>query len=198
MTLHTFCNKYFSKYYSILKGERMENKPVSANKQKKMEKVQILSQTVQSAKSIVFTDFRGLKHKQLEELRRELKKVNGKIEVTKNTLLLRSLGSSGESVKSLLNNTTATLYAFEDEIAPIKAIVKFFKTAGAGSVKGGLLGTTVLSSADVDKLSKLPSRIELLSKLVGQLNAPIQGLHYALSWNMNRLVWVLNSIKNKK
>lgn len=165
---------------------------------KKTQTVADLIDKVGKAKSMVVAEYAGLKHKQLEELRKTLKKVNGEIVITKNRLLARALGDRAEKVDSLLKEQTATLFAYADEIAPLKELLKFFKNAGMGKAKGGLLGDTVLSETDVAKLAALPTRDVLLGKLVGQLNAPIQGLHYALQWNLNKLVWALNSVKEKK
>ena len=166
--------------------------------QKKIDTVTQLTDKVGRAKALVVTDYRGLKHKQLEELHKALKKTEGEYVVAKNRLLLRALGGSGEGLKGVLHNTTAVLFAYADEVAPLKELVKFFKAAGAGKLKAGLLGTQVLSDTDVTRLSALPSREVLLGKLVGQLNAPIQGLHYALSWNINKLVWALDAVKSVK
>ncbi len=83
-------------------------------------------------------------------------------------------------------------------MAALKEFTKFIKAAGLGKTKGGLMGNVVLSPEEVERLSKLPGREALLGKLVGQLNAPIQSLHYALQWNINKLVWALNGIKNTK
>ncbi len=69
---------------------------------------------------------------------------------------------------------------------------------GLGKTNGGLLGLQVLTDSDVSKLASLPSRDMLLGKLVGQLNAPIQGLHYGLQWNLNKLVWALDAVKGTK
>ncbi len=165
---------------------------------KKTATVTELTDRVNKAKSMVVADYTGLKHKQLEELRRTLKKVDGEIVITKNRLLARALGDRASKVESLLSSQTATLFSYADEVAPLKELLKFFKAAGIGKTKGGLLGETVLSEADVTKLASLPSRELLLGKLVRQLNAPIQGLHYALQWNVNKLVWALSSIKEKK
>lgn len=166
--------------------------------QKKIDAVTTLTEKVGKAKVMVLADYRGLKHKQLEELRRSLKKANGEFMIAKNRLVLRALGDRAESVREALNNETAVLFAYEDEVAPLKELLKFFKAAGMGKTKAGLMGTTFMSDADVTKLATLPSRDVLLGKLVGQLNAPIQGLHYALQWNMNKLVWALNAVKGKK
>lgn len=165
---------------------------------KKLETVSELTDKVAKAKSVVVADYTGLKHKQLEELRRILKKVDGEIVITKNRLLSRALGDRAEKVEAMLREQTATLFAYADEVAPLKELLKFFKAAAVGKAKGGLLGDTPLTAEDVTKLASLPSRDVLLGRLVGQLNAPIQGLHYALQWNLNKLAWALNAVKEKK
>ncbi len=166
--------------------------------QKKIDTVNAITEKVQKAKVIIMADYRGIKHKQLEELRRNLKKSKGEFMIAKNRFILRSLGDRGTAVREALNNETAVLFAYEDEVAPLKELLKFFKAAGMGKTKAGLMGSTVMSDADVTKLATLPTREVLLGKLVRQLNAPIQGLHYALSWNMNKFVWALNAVKGKK
>ncbi|MCX6792234.1 MAG: 50S ribosomal protein L10 [Candidatus Gottesmanbacteria bacterium] len=170
----------------------------SPGKQKKIDTVTELTDKVGKAKSIVLADYRGLKHKQLEELRRALKKTDADFAVTKNRLLTRAFGKKAKSIENQLKQSTAALFAYADEVTPLTVLLKFFKTAGAGNAKGGLLGDKVLTEADVVTLASLPSRPVLLAKLVGQLNAPIQGLHDALSWNLNKLVWALNAVKKQK
>ena len=166
--------------------------------QQKIDTVSNLTDKINKATSMVFADYRGIKHKQLEDLRKSLKKTNAEFVVTKNRLLLRALGSKAETVKDTLRESTATLFAYADEVAPLKELLKFFKTAGFGKTKAGLLGSQLLDDRQIIQLSLLPSKEVLLSKLVSQLNAPIQGLHYALSWNINRLAWALNAISGKK
>ncbi len=166
--------------------------------QKKIDAVTELTGKVAKAKSIVLADYSGLKHKQLEELRRTLKKANADFTVTKNRLFAKALGDKAKSIEAQLTHSTAALFAYADEVAPLTVLLKFFKTAGFGKAKGGLLGDKVLTQTDVMTLAALPPRPVLLTKLVSQLNAPIQGLHYALNWNLNKLVWALNSIKEKK
>ena len=170
----------------------------SKGTQRKIDAVTELTDKIGKAKSIVLADYRGLKHKQLEELRRALKKTDADFSVTKNRLFAKALGDKAKSIEGQLKESTAALFAYADEVAPLTVLLKFFKTAGFGKTKGGLLGDKVLTDADVTKLAALPARPVLLAQLVGQLNAPIQGLHYALNWNFNKLVWALNSIKEKK
>lgn len=158
--------------------------------QKKIDTVSRLAEKISRAKALVFVDYRGLKHKQIEELRKSLKKIEAEFTVAKNRLMMRALGKDLQ-----LTDTTATLFAYGDEVSPIKELLKYFKTAGVGKLKAGLLGDSVLRDEDVVKLAALPSRDVLLARLAGQLNAPIQGLHYALNWNIRKLVYALNAVK---
>lgn len=166
--------------------------------QKKIEKVTELTEKVSKSKSIIFAEYKGIKHKQLEDLRKRLKKVDSEIMVSKNRLLLRSLGEAGEQVKETLQNDTVALFSYQDEVSGVKELVKFFKEVNLGKTKGGVLAGKALSDKDVINLSSLPSKDVLLGKLVGQMIAPIYGLHHSLSWNINKLVWALNGIKEKK
>lgn len=166
--------------------------------EKKVETVTSLSDKLKLAKAFILVDYRGLKHKQLEELRKILKKSNAELMIAKNRLFLRSLGENGTDLVGYLKDTTAILFEYSDEVAPIKDIMKFFKSTGAGKIKAGMLGIRVMNDKDVLRLSTLPGKEVLLSQLAGQLNAPIQGLHNALSWNIRKLVYALDGIKVKK
>ena len=143
-------------------------------------------------------DYRGLKHKQLEELRKLLKKAEGEFVVAKNRLFKRALSDKAKDFEAYLADTTAILFNFADEIAPLKELLKFFKIAGFGRAKAGVFGGQLFGEVDVVRLASLPTRQALLDQLVGQLNAPIQGLHYALSWNIQRLAYAIHAIKQIK
>lgn len=171
---------------------------VSEAKQKKIQTVQELTDKIAKSRSIIFADYTGIKHKQLETLRKNLKKTGAEFAVTKNKLLERALGDSASSVKTYLKENTGTLFNYEDEVAGLKELLKFFKLVALGKTKGGLLGATALSDTEVTRLSKLPGKQEILGQLAGQLKAPLFGLHHALQWNINKLVWGLNAVKNLK
>lgn len=166
--------------------------------QKKIDTVTELTEKVRRAKAIILADYRGLKHKQLEELRKLLKKTEGEFLITKNRLLRRSLGDKAQSLDASLSDATATLFAYAETQAPLKELLTFFKAAGVGKPKAGILGDNAITEAEVTRLAALPTKHILLGQLVGQLECPIQGLHYALSWNINKLVWAINAVKNKK
>lgn len=166
--------------------------------QRKIDQVTELTEKVAKAKAMYLVDYRGIKHKQLEELRKTLKKNDGEFVVTKNRLLKRALGDKATILEANLEQTTATVFSYGDEISPLKEVLKFFKAVNLGKAKVGLMGNTLMSETDVVRLSALPNKEVLLGMLVRQLNGPVQGLHYALSWNLNRLAWALNAVKEKK
>lgn len=165
---------------------------------KKIETVTGLTEKVKKAKAIVLADYTGIKHKQLEELRKTLKKSDAELVVSKNRLLARALGDNATKLESSLTNATASLFSYADEVAPLKELLKFFKAAGMGKTKTGLLGNQVLSEAEVIKLSTLPTKEILYATLAARLKGPLFGLHYSLSWNLNKLVYALTAVKNSK
>lgn len=167
--------------------------------QKKIDTVKDLTDKLGRAKALVLTDPSGLTHKQIEELRKSLKKTQADFTITKNALLKRALGEVKKTInETSLRGSTATLFAYADEVSPLKELTKFLKVAGKGILKAGLLGNTELTVAQLEQLSKLPGRETLLAQLVAQLNAPVYGLHNALSWNLRQLVWTLEAVKNNK
>ena len=158
----------------------------------KEETVQILSDKLAKAKSVVFADYRGLTMKQLSDLRNKLRDQQSEFSITKNSLLKRALPTSSFS------GPTATLFAYDDEISPIKLLVKTLKDAGIGKVKAGLLGTESLDEFKVNQLASLPAKDELRAKTVGILVAPIQGIVSVLQGNLRNLVYVLSQIGDKR
>ncbi len=166
---------------------------------KKITTVTQLTDKLKQAKAIVLTDYQGLSHRQLEELRKILKKTEAEFIVTKNSLLKLALLQSKKVLSEThLKTATAALFAFADEAVPIKELVKFLKNATKGSIKTGLLGDTQISLSQIEQLATLPTKKVLISQLVGQLQAPLYGLHNGLSWNLKQLVWTLNAVKSKK
>ncbi|MEK7559397.1 MAG: 50S ribosomal protein L10 [Patescibacteria group bacterium] len=174
---------------------------VSKNRQKKEEIVDKISEKISRAKGLVFTNYQGLTHKQLEELKRALKDANAELVVTKNTLLKLSLNKAGvkaDGNEEGFNNPTATIFAYEDVIAPLKHLAKTLKNLGLPTIKFGILDGQALNSDQLLNLASLPSREVLLAQVVGGLKSPIFGLHRALSWNIQKLVMTLKAVEIKK
>ncbi|MGI8923129.1 MAG: 50S ribosomal protein L10 [Fimbriimonadales bacterium] len=141
------------------------------------EKTAVIEQTRQwrqESTGMVFTDYRGLKVHEIQALRESLRVTGGEYHVVKNTLLRIALGDDVSSLPAELHNgPTATAFIFREEPACAKLLVKFAKDHKGFEIKGGFLDGKALSSADVEAFSKLPSRQELLSMIVGLVQAPI-------------------------
>lgn len=151
-----------------------------------------LTEKLNKAKAVVFADYKGMGMEQLSDLRNKLREVQGEFSVTKNTLLQKAL--PGTDIKG----PTATLFSFDDEISPIKILVKAFKDLGVGKVKQGFLGETALDEARIIQLSTLPTKDELRAKTVGVLVAPLQGMVSVLQGNLRNLVYALDQIRLSK
>jgi large subunit ribosomal protein L10 len=129
------------------------------------------------ADAALLTEYRGLNVKSLADLRRQLRPLGGEYKVYKNTLVrfaARDVGADG--LEELLSGPVAITFVHGDVAASAKALRDFARTNPALVVKGGLLGTKVLSAAEVAVLADLPSRDVLLAQLAGAFQAPIAKL----------------------
>jgi len=173
---------------------------ISANRQKKIEIVTKLNQKLATAKTIVFTNYQGLTHKQLEGLKKTIKPMRAEFVVAKNSLVLLAMAENKIKVDDEKNfeGPTGTLLIYDDIAGPLKALAKLIKELNIPSVKFGVMDGTNLTSEQVLKLSALPSRETLLVQVVVGLKSPISNLHRALNWNLQKLVMTLNAIENSK
>ena len=169
-------------------------------RQKKEEVVKDLTEKVKKAKSLVFVNFDGLKVKEVEELRQTFRKENIEYLVAKKTLMniaFKDAGIENFDAKDF-EKEVATVIGYEDEVAPARMVEKFSKDHEALKSVGGVLEGKFVDRAKVVELSKLPSREELLAKVVGSINAPVSGFVNALAGNLRNLVYVLDAIKSSK
>lgn len=160
-----------------------------------------LSEKAQKAKSIIFTKFEKLKVKESEDLRRRLKAEGSEYIVAKKTLLnLTFKNNSLEVDMADLDGKVAAVFGYQDEVAPAKIVDTFRKTLDEEKIffLGGILDGKFIPAEMVESLAKLPSKQELLSKMVGSLNAPISGFVNVLAGNLRGLVCVLKAIEEKK
>jgi len=169
------------------------------NKEKKAKIVAEISERVAKSKALVFTNYQGLTHKQIEEFKKSLRKLEAEYAVTKNTFLVRALQNSNlQTPLSELNQPTATLFLYGDPIAPLKALTKMLKDFQKPSIKFGIMEGQLLDEKQVIKFASLPPREILLSQLIGMLQIPIYGLHRSLNWNLQKFALTLKAIENKK
>jgi len=169
--------------------------------QKNLDQVKNLQAKLKQAKSVVLADYCGLSVNLQQDLRKQVKDVDGELLVIKNTLLKIALKNQKYSLKPLLDaftGPTITLLAYEDEIAPLKALADFAKDHQLPKIKAGFLSKEPLTQAQVKALAKLPTKVELLSKTVATIKAPLSGIVNVLSGNLRHLTYALEAIKQQK
>lgn len=160
-----------------------------------------LSEKIKDSKSMVFVSFDKLTVVENEALRNELKNENSEYITSKKTLLNVSLKNNEHEPLDFTNTKgqVAAILGYEDEVAPAKIVSKFVKTSpDKMSFIGGVLENRFIDSAEVEALSKLPSKDELYAKIVGSINAPVSGFVNALAGNLRNLVYVLKAVEEKK
>jgi large subunit ribosomal protein L10 len=143
----------------------------------KMAVVAEVRERFEGADAALLTDYRGLNVKALADLRRQLRPAGGDYKVYKNTLVrfaAREMGA--DELETLLTGPTAIAFVKGDAAAVAKTLRDYARTNQALVVKGGMLGTKVLTAAEVQALADLPSRDVLLARLAGAFQAPLTKL----------------------
>ena len=174
---------------------------MAKNKKQKQEIITLLKDKIERAKSIIFTKFDCLAVGDNNELRKQLKAQGGEYYVAKKTLLdmaLQDKKVDGLDIRKF-DGRVATVFAYDDEVAPAK-IVDDFKKKLEDQIDflGGIIDNKFLNADEINKLAKLPSKQELRARIVGSINAPVSGFVNALAGNLRNMVYVLKAIENKK
>ncbi|MBI5699834.1 50S ribosomal protein L10 [Candidatus Saganbacteria bacterium] len=164
----------------------------------KVEKIKDINDKLGRSNLVILTDYQGMTVKQITELRRKLDAHQAEYRVLKNTLTIRALPEDKAPLKEHLTGTTAVLFGFGDVVMPAKALVNFIAEAEKPKIIGGMMDGQFLPEAQIKSLAKLPSREELLAKVVGGMQAPIRGLVNVMQGNLRKLVYALNAVKDKK
>ena len=155
---------------------------MSANLEAKKLLVEEIKEKIQKAKSLTFVDYRGLTVEEDTKMRAEFRKAGAEYKVYKNRLLLIALEACGiTGLDKVLEGTSAVAFGYDDEIAPNKIVAKVVKDTNKMQIKGGVLNGQVIDVAMCETLANIPSKEELLAKLLFLLQSPVRGLAIALN-----------------
>jgi large subunit ribosomal protein L10 len=136
--------------------------------------IEEISANVKDAQSVVVVDYRGLTVAEDTELRKQLREAGVTYKVYKNTLMTRAFeGTDFESLAPVLEGPSAIAISTEDATAPARVIAKFAKSAPALEIKAGVVEGTFYDANGMMAVASVPSREELLSKLLGSIQSPI-------------------------
>ena len=167
--------------------------------QKNIDEVKILTDKLEKASAVYFTDYLGLDVESITNLRSEFFHASVEFRVTKNTLLKLAADKMNiEGLDNFLVGSTAIAISFDEPTSPAKVLKSFTKEHDKPNVKAILFDGEVLEGSEYKKFANLPSKDELLSKFVIMLNSPMTILARTLSSPIGNLVNVLNSLKNEK
>ncbi|HZZ00247.1 MAG TPA: 50S ribosomal protein L10 [Candidatus Baltobacteraceae bacterium] len=160
--------------------------------------VQELRDRLAASHNLFLTDYAGLTVEEITKLRGELRKDGNTYAVVKNTLFRIAAGDLAKQLESFLAGPTGIVFAGEDPVAPAKALKTFTDATKKVSVKAAYIDGQVVGADQVARLASLPSKHELIARLVGSLASPLRGLVTVLSGNQSGLVRVLNQIREQK
>ncbi len=148
-----------------------------------------LEEKAERMKSAVFVNYSGIPVKEIDALRNKCRDEGAEYMATKKTLLKKVFEKKGVSEVQAkeLSGEVATVFGYEDEIAPARIVAGFAKTNDKFKFVGGVFEGNYIDNAKVLELSKIPSRKELLAKLVGCISNPMSGI-----------VRVINAVKESK
>lgn len=172
---------------------------MALTKEQKQKVIKDLQDKISKQKSVVFIDFSKVNSKDIFALRRKLKAAGCTLKVAKKTLLGIAFGKDNalwNKAKESIPGQLAVVFGTKDEMAPAKITEQFTKESENINILGGIFESRFIDKAEVIVLSKIPSREELLSKLVGSIFAPVSGFVNVLQGNIKGLLYVLSKIKN--
>lgn len=167
------------------------------NKQQKSQDLEELKSRLSTAKSVVFSEYRGSTVKSIDKVRRSLEAESIKAKVYKLTLLHKALEEAGVKANTAYGVPVLVAFSEVDDVAPARLLKKFVKEVPTVSILGGVVSGQYYDKSQMLALADLPSKPEMLAKLVGTIQAPVSSFVNVLAGNIRGLVNVLNAIATK-
>lgn len=165
----------------------------------KQETIDRYSEGLAAAQHAFLVSFTGISVPQVTELRDKIREQGGHYEVVKNTLALRAVeGKQLQSLSEHFSGPTAVAYIDDDPVALAKALTEFRKDAPVIEFKAGLVDGQPVTAEQVEDIAKLPSREELLAKLLFLLQSPVTRFAQVLNAIPRSFVVVLDQVAQKK
>lgn len=173
---------------------------MAISREKKEQVIKELKSDLQNAQVVIFTDYKGMGVNDLTVMRNKIRESGGTYMVAKKTLIKKAIEEEGiEGIDpGEMDGQVAVAFGMEDSVATTKAIYETYKETEKPGILLGYMDGNVLTQDQVIQLAKLPSREELLTQVVGSINAPLSGLVNVLHGNLRGLVYALNAIKEQK
>lgn len=160
----------------------------------KAAQIEDLADRMSRSQLTIIADYRGLSVDALQGFRTRLRPLDSEFRIAKNTLTRIAAAQVGiEGLESQLEGPTAILFAYGDVVAPAKAISDFARSSRILQIRAGVMNNQVITAADIEAISSLPPREELLGKLVGLLASPMTRTAGVLSGPARSVVYLANA-----
>lgn len=171
---------------------------MAISKARKEELVALYVEMLGNSRAIFVADYAGMKVQTMEQLRQQVREVNGTLFVTKNTLLQIALEQTGQPVPTeLLNGQLITGFALGEVPTLAKTLTEFAKKEETLNVRGAVFSGAVLNEEQVKALAELPSLDELRSTLAGLISAPARNVAMVVASGVRQVVNVLDAYTKK-
>ena len=171
---------------------------MSLNLSQKKQVVEDVSAVVSTSVAAIVAEYRGLTVEQMKVLRREAYDNKVFVKVVKNTLLRRAVKDTDFACLDEHLVGPLAFAASEDPVAVAKILDKYAKQFDAFNIKVGSMSGSLLNEADIKALAQLPSREELLAKLLGTMQAPIAKFVQTLNEVPTKFVRGLAAVRDAK
>ena len=169
------------------------------NRNDKAAAISELNEGIGAATNAFLISFKGITVPQVTELRKQVREAGSDYVVVKNTLALIAVKDSPlVALKEQFRGETAVAYNASDAVVLAKALTKFAKDVPAVQFKGAMLDGQIVPAAEIQNIANLPSREQLIAKLLYLMQHPIRGLVTVLSANIRNLAVVLDQIAKAK
>jgi large subunit ribosomal protein L10 len=169
------------------------------NREQKAQAISAFSEGIGSATNAFVLDFKGITVPQVTELRRQVRETGSEYVVIKNTLALIAVKDTPlTKLTGYFSGMTAVVYNTTDAVALAKVLTKFAKDVPTVQFKGAMLAGQVLPATEIQNIANLPSRDELLAKLLYLMQHPIRGLAVVLNGTIRNFAVVVDQIAKQK
>lgn len=163
--------------------------------QRKIETLEQLTEKMSRMQFAVVADYRGMTVAEMYELRSKMYEGGADVVIAKNTLLRMAARATGyDALESLLVGPTAVTFVYDDPAKAAKMVTDYLKEAKKYTVRGGMLGTTVIQADELENVSKMPSRETLYAQIAGGIQSPLSGMVGVLGAPVSDLVGILNNV----
>jgi len=165
----------------------------------KQEQIDALKSALLPAQGLFVVDFTGLTVAEVTELRRKVKEAEAGYVVVKNTLAKIALRDSPQqSLERVITGPSAVAYTTADAVKLAKVLAEFAKSHDKLKFRGGLVEGELLDAAGAQQIATLPSKAELVARLLFLLQSPMRRLVTALSWPTRSLAVTVRQIAEAK